>query len=94
MKGMKTGGRKKGTPNVTTVMNRKVIANLLTDYQNSGLMDEDFKSLEPRDRLLIAEKMMQYTMPKMQATSIDIQENGSGKTIEERLAELSRDPDE
>lgn len=50
----------------------------------------DFQALEPKDRLAIAEKMMQYAMPKMQATSIGIT-NESKKTIEDTLIALSEE---
>lgn len=87
--GKKTGGRSKGTPNKATTLGKSAIVELLSDYSNSGLMASDFAMLEPKDRLLIAEKLMQYTMPKMQATSIDITDTERKKTIEDTLAELS-----
>lgn len=85
----KTGGRKKGTPNKATVLGKEVIVTLLSDYSQSGLMTADFMALDPKDRLVIAERLMQYTMPKMQATAIDINNTEKQKTIEDRLAELA-----
>lgn len=64
---------------------------LLADYSNSGLMTSDFMALDPKDRLVIAERLMQYTMPKMQATAIDFSTGDNEKTIEDRLAELAGD---
>ncbi len=64
---------------------------LLADYSNSGLMTSDFMALDPKDRLVIAERLMQYTMPKMQATAIDLSTGDNEKTIEDRLAELAGD---
>lgn len=87
--GRKTGGRKKGTPNKSTTLGKEVIVSLLTDYAGSGLMTADFMALDPKDRLVIAERLMQYTMPKMQATAIDLSAAGSEKTIEDRLSELA-----
>lgn len=87
--GRKTGGRKKGTPNKSTTLGKEVIVSLLADYSNSGLMTSDFMALDPKDRLSIAEKLMQYTMPKMQATAIDLSTGDHEKTIEDRLAELA-----
>lgn len=89
--GKKTGGRKKGTPNKSTTLGKEVIVSLLADYSASGLMTSDFMALDPKDRLVIAERLMQYTMPKMQATAIDIAPADREKTIEERLAELAGD---
>ena len=87
--GKKTGGRKKGTPNKSTALGKEVIVSLLADYSNSGLMTSDFLALDPKDRLIIAEKLMQYTMPKMQATAIDLTTGDKERTIEDRLAELA-----
>lgn len=87
--GKKTGGRKKGTPNKSTTLGKEVIVSLLTDYSNSGLMTSDFMALDPKDRLVIAERLMQYTMPKMQATAIDLNTGDREKTIEDRIAELA-----
>ena len=89
--GKKTGGRKKGTPNKSTMLGKEVIVSLLADYSNSGLMTFDFMALDPKDRLVIAERLMQYTMPKMQATAIDLSTGDNEKTIEDRLAELAGD---
>jgi len=50
----KTGGRQKGTQNKTTTVTKQVIASLLSDYNESGLMAKDFKELEPKDRLIMA----------------------------------------
>ncbi len=88
--GKKTGGRAKGTPNKSTVLGKEAIVSLLSDYNASGLMLSDFKELEPKDRLVIAEKMMQYVMPKMQSTSVDINEKAVHITIEDQLKELSK----
>ena len=52
-------------------------------------MTSDFMALDPKDRLVIAERLMQYTMPKMQATAIDLSTGDREKTIEDRLAELA-----
>lgn len=87
--GKKTGGRKKGTPNKSTTLGKEVIVSLLADYSNSGLMTSDFMALDPKDRLVIAERLMQYTMPKMQATAIDLNTGDREKTIEDRLTELA-----
>ena len=87
--GKKTGGRTKGTPNKSTLLGKEVIVSLLADYADSGLMTSDFMALDPKDRLTIAEKLMQYTMPKMQSAAVDITSGDRGKTIEDRLAELA-----
>ena len=87
---VKTGGRKKGTPNKTTALTKATISQLLSEYHESGLMFEDFKALEAKDRLMIVEKLMQYTMPKMQSSSVDLSVEEGKKTIVDTLAELSK----
>ena len=89
-KGKKYGGRVAGTPNKVTALTKSAIAELLAGYHDSGKMQEDFDAIEdPKDRLVIAEKMMQYVMPKMQAVAFtDADEKPI--TIEKTLIELSK----
>jgi len=69
----KTGGRLAGTPNkVTTEM--KTWLSVLID-KNRRQIEKDLKRLEPKDRLLILERLMQYTVPKMQAVTAQIDLN-------------------
>jgi len=65
----KTGGRAKGTPNKTTSTVREWLAGLLD--KNRQQIEKDLKILDPKDRLLVLEKFMQYTTPKMQAVTVD-----------------------
>lgn len=84
----KTGGRVKGTPNKVTSFSKATIAKMIAEYSDSGEMAEDFKALDPKDRLMITEKMMQYVMPKIQSVEVDIASE-KPKTIEDLLVELS-----
>lgn len=93
MKGKKTGGRQKGTQNKSTKLTKEVLSTLLSDYKESGLMLEDFKHLSAKDRMTIAEKMMQYVIPKMQSTSVALSSSKSEKNLDDTLTELSKDPD-
>jgi hypothetical protein len=86
---VKAGGRQKNTPNKITSVTRQTISEFIAEYQNSGLMFKDFKSLEPRDRLMVAEKFLNYTIPKMQAQALEVSVNGGNKTIEDTLVALS-----
>ena len=90
-KGHKFGGRAKGTPNKTTTLTKQVISLLLSDYSDSGLMAQDFMELEPRDRFSMAEKLMNYVMPKMQSTAVDLNATVTNKTIEDELARLAQE---
>jgi hypothetical protein len=64
---------------------------MLANYKDSGLMDSDFLQLDPKDRLAIAEKLMQYTMPKIQSVEVDLAEGLKKRTIEDKLLELSKE---
>lgn len=90
MKGKKTGGRQKGSVNKTTAITKGVIADMLAKYKESGLMDSDFMQLESKDRLLIAEKLMQYVMPKIQSVDMNMMAEVKERTIEDKLIELSQ----
>lgn len=86
-------GRKKGTPNKRTVFGQQQIADLLSDYNESGLMASDFAHLEPKDRLIVAEKFTSYIVPKRQAIDGVFDINSASKTIEETLRILAQDND-
>ena len=66
----KTGGRKKGTCNKVTGTLKDFVAKLIDD--NREQMQKDLKALSPKDRLLIIERFMQYTIPKQQAITADV----------------------
>jgi len=69
--GKKFGGRKKGTPNKVTVNIRDWLSKLID--KNRFQIEKDIKALEPKERLMVLEKFMQYTVPKMQSiqTTVD-----------------------
>lgn len=104
--GNKTGGRKAGTPNKTTKKTKEAIAELLTTYVNTtpeeakaasedapvASMMADFCKVKPVERLMMAEKMMQYLMPKMQSASIDAEITEKQKKNAEKLVALSKIP--
>ncbi|MDO4783394.1 MAG: hypothetical protein Q4A09_09300, partial [Capnocytophaga felis] len=60
----KTGGRQKGTPNKATGDMRKWLKSFLD--QNQEQIEKDFKALEPKERIQAFERLLQYTLPKMQ----------------------------
>lgn len=84
----KTGGRVKGTPNKTTAVSKAVIANLLSEYSDSGMLHKDFAALDPKDRLNIAEKLMGYVIPKMQSVEAEISTKPAA-TLADKLVQLS-----
>lgn len=92
-KGKKTGGRQVGSKNKVPHVKKEYIASLLGDYFDSELMQKDFLSLEPKDRLQTAEKLMKYVIPAMQSTAVDITMSDEGQTLEDRLNTLSSPDD-
>ena len=90
MKGKKTGGRKAGTPNKVTAFSKGVIENILSEYTSTGLLAQDLKKLDPKERLDIMVKLMVFTTPKPQSIDMSISP-AKTKTIEDTLAELSEE---
>jgi uncharacterized protein (UPF0305 family) len=64
-------GRPKGKPNKATTEIKTWIQKVIDD--NRGQLEEDLKSLEPKDRWQIIEKLMAYTTPKMQSVEAKIE---------------------
>lgn len=90
MKGKKTGGRVKGTPNRTTKTIREKLSEVTNDYYNSDKFFQDLAQLEPKDRVMLMERLTNYVAPKMQSTTIDATVE-TRKTIEDKLIELAGD---
>ncbi len=93
MKGKKTGGRQKGTPNKSTSTIREAIAAQWQRYQESGQFQEDIDALDPAARANIMEKLAQFISPKMKSMDVDVNHNVN-LTIEDRLKELCGEIDE
>ncbi|TXG36985.1 hypothetical protein [Seonamhaeicola maritimus] len=89
-KGLKTGGRKKGTPNKVTSNIREWLEKLIN--KNRLQIERDIKALEPKERLQILEKFMQYTIPKMQSvqTTVDFTQL-SDEQLDNIINELAKD---
>ena len=88
----KTGnpnGRPKGAPNKVTYDLRKWVESLVN--KNLSKMESDLNKLEPRERLIILERLMQFALPKLQSVNIEAQIQAEYEAIE-RL--LNSAPDE
>lgn len=48
-------------------------------------------AVEGKDALSFVEKLMQYVVPKMQSTSIDLTATNANKTIEDTLGKLAEE---
>lgn len=92
MKGQKTGGRTKGTPNKATAFSKAVIQDIVSNYINSDEWPADFGKLDPKDRIDVIIKLTAFITPKPQSVAIDINQEKK-KTIEDTLIELSQEND-
>ena len=63
-------GRPKGKPNKIMQDVRGWLSAVID--KNRKQMERDLKALEPKDRLQMLEKLMQYVVPKQQAVSTEI----------------------
>lgn len=90
MKGKKTGGREKGTPNKATVVNRQLIQDIVSPYFNSKQFKLDIGKLDPKERVDAMTKLAAFIVPKPQAIAVDLY-NTKKNTIEDRLKELSEE---
>lgn len=90
MKGKKTGGRSRGTPNKVNANVKSTISKLLGAYFESGKMEKDFECLSERERLNVAVQLINYIAPKMQATQMDVTTKTEDKNLTETLTRLSQ----
>lgn len=89
-KRVKTGGRKKGTPNKATNTMRTWLNGLIES--NRHQIEDDIKALEPKDRLMILERFMQYTTPKMQSVKTDINLNNlTDEQLDTIISKITQD---
>lgn len=85
-------GRPKGKPNKVTGEVRAWLSELID--KNRKQIERDLKALEPKDRLIILEKFMQYTVPKMQSIEAKIDmERLTDEQLSQVINELTKDLD-
>lgn len=87
-KGVRYGGRQKGTPNKATASIREAVDNVLGGYMNNGQMLEDFKVLDAKERLEIAIKLMQFVAPKMKSVDVAVSSDQKLENVAQRLSRL------
>jgi len=63
-------GRPKGSPNKVTSDLREWVLELING--NRKQLKKDLLTLEPKARWIVVEKLMQYTIPKMQSVEAKI----------------------
>ena len=96
MKGMKTGGRKKGTPNKDNPLKGYIRQHSLDYFAKkrtvAGRMMSDFEldmeALASDDRVIAELRLLEFHMPKMKAVDVGLTANVSVRTIEDKLRSL------
>jgi hypothetical protein len=76
-------GKPKGATNKATTDLRKWINQFIDN--NREQIQKDWKDLEPKDRLVMFEKLLKYSLPTLQATSMDL---SFEKLTDEQLDEI------
>ena len=87
-KGIKTGGRTKGTPNKTTAEIREKYTLLLDN--NLDRLQDDIDALEPKDRIKTLLQLSKFVIPSLRATEITSNdENGFNPIVINLREELT-----
>lgn len=73
-------GRPKGKPNRITADLREYLKQLLND--NLDQFSKDFEQLEPKDRLIMMERLLGYILPKL--SNVAINEEPEGKPLKNK----------
>jgi len=66
----KTGGRKAGTPNKTTMEIREKISDILAEHFTPEKVAENLEAMEPKERLIFLTKLLDYSIPKLRQTDL------------------------
>lgn len=86
-------GRPAGSPNKVTRELRERIKKFLED--NWPQIEQDFENLDPEKRFLFFEKLLQYSLPRLQSTEIktpDLEPDGQLlKRARERAEQLAKE---
>lgn len=61
-------GKPLGAKNKVTTDMRQWLSNFIDSKRNQ--LEKDWKALEPRERIIMFEKMLRYTLPTLSATSL------------------------
>ena len=85
-------GRPKGTPNrIGAELRERVIAFVENRWDQ---LESDFDEVTPRERLIFIEKLMAYTLPKLQAVAVDYREHDKPEAVTVfRIPDNGRVPD-
>jgi transposase len=72
--GNPTGRPTGATNNISTVV-KKQIETILTGKFTTVSIEQDIAALEPKDRLMVYMKLLEYSIPKMRSIELKADEN-------------------
>lgn len=88
-RGKKTGGRQPGAPNKVTASMKDWIQQLIDGNRNQ--LEADLKALDPKERWQVIEKLMTYTIPKMQSVDAKVDLNNlSDNQLDHIINEITK----
>ena len=89
----KTGGRKKGTPNVITTLSRQTFNDFVMNYMQSKQFTEDWAALTPKERVQTIVSMSGFVVPTPKSIDVNLSVQGN-KALESSFAELAAEDDQ
>ncbi len=75
-KGMKTGGRQQGTPNIVTRELRSVLKQIVANELQQ--LQTTIQGMEPEKRIDVILKLIPYVLPKVEPVPMSIDEPFNG----------------
>jgi len=82
------GGRQKGTPNRVTGATKDILLEMIQQYQDKGLLFEDFFLLDAKDRLDMFVKILPYLRPKLSSIEHNVGQE-TRRSIDQQLREMA-----
>lgn len=84
------GGRAAGTPNKVSGTLKEWLTSLID--KNRDQMEKDLQDLEPKERLQMMEKLMQYVIPKQAAQQVKLDfDNMTDEQLEQLVNEITKE---
>lgn len=84
------GGRAAGTPNKVSGTLKEWLTSLID--KNRAQIEKDLQDLEPKERLQMIEKLMQYVIPKQAAQQVKLDfDNMTDEQLEQLVNEITKE---
>ncbi|MBM6842407.1 hypothetical protein [Phocaeicola plebeius] len=84
------GGRAAGTPNKVSGTLKEWLTSLID--KNRAQIEKDLQDLEPKERLQMMEKLMQYVIPKQAAQQVKLDfDNMTDEQLEQLVNEITKE---